>query len=637
MPQQNPLEAVKLMASPEARKPKKQNKSPTKKPKTVREPAIEQQDLKDTTVITPEKLEEDESSQTKENFKIAAQIAEQEEQQREALAEASMTTAVEKEMSGPLPGIQDPVEPKGTVTNDAQGPSGLEVDDAKHTAEPTPTLTVVRTSTKHENSNSTPAEVAQSSQDTNISQSKENQESVQLQEMIYEDSTVPEPPDECPVEPLPKSPVDSPLEQATEQGTEETDNSVQELPRRKETASDDDLKNEISFHSAKESPSDTGKTGRVEEATPTDMLAHTDVLPPPASTTPKAPKQKSHDKVLGPKLMKTEQQQMAPGTVLHTKSTAPIPPPAEKVPTEKKKGAKQTESMSVFAQQKMQQKKEREAKKKEKKKAKTGKPASWGKQADGADAKATNAGLSDMATRKIEDKLESESHSVTGPISNVESHHGMSDDNQISIKMDKAASSAAEGKSIEVEASKNVGGKRSIPSHVSLTTTHDEVPSGSPMEMTKQEAQNTSSTGGGAQSCEHISSVYVPTKDDKMSSPASHAAVSAGKVEPSQTQTRKTKNDMKVAVPHLKLLNTQRSSPSDKATSSPTDIVISLGECKNNLPSIKGMIEYDTETSSLIRFTDAAAKTIDDSGSAKSDEKPSLVTQSMSISTFYLL
>ncbi|KAH7116944.1 hypothetical protein B0J11DRAFT_583648 [Dendryphion nanum] len=181
----------------------------------------------------------------------------------------------------------------------------------------------------------------------------------------------------------------------------EANNSAVDSQIGNDSVSDDEQKNDVSFHSAQEAQSDNGK----------DEFKKTD---PPASTidTPKSPKAKlepaavsAHENLpatahtvpsegITTSMASIDKQQQSGSSSTPTATQTPM------ASSNKKAGPNQTESLSFFAMKKAQEKKEKEAKKKQKKKAKAEKVGPATKLPD------TLAGFSKTAGPKV--KVEAE-------------------------------------------------------------------------------------------------------------------------------------------------------------------------------------------------------------------------------------
>jgi hypothetical protein len=223
-----------------------------------------------------------------------------------------------------------------------------------------------------------------------------------------------------------------------------------------DTGSDEEQKNETSFHSAKEAQSDAGND---ESAEMSDERAAAKAQPsiPMASG--------SQDDIPRPEKGK--------GRLDTTKSDTQSPnvPAKPSSPADKKPGAKQTEALFPYAKSKDQQRREKAQRKKEKKKAKTEKSAP-----------ATKA-----------------STSIKGQVtaSTSQSPTQAKTDN-------RADASLPQEKNVRTQDGEvgHDGGKDIAPLEASVGEVHRHSPNGSPIEKSEQEAQHTQLQDRGVTSSE---------------------------------------------------------------------------------------------------------------------------------------
>lgn len=344
---------------------------------------------------------------------------------------------------------------------------------------------------------------------------------------------------------------------------------------RNEMPSDDEQKNDVSFHSAKESQSDTGKTGLKENTS-----VHEVQPPQPSqlsgSMIAENSKSGHPDNVAKPGT--TEIEGLVKENAVTSQDTLKesiIPLATLSTSTEKKQGPSQTESFSIFAKPK----KGKPGKKKDKKKEKTKAVPLKSAEATGVKAKGglpsdVNASFSDPETRSVaSDKL----------IQEVKSASVESDSKKNKSGGDQREPDSGTGDKGKVNEGECGRSRDFLSPRIFSGVTH-EVSLGSSDETPKQRVQE-SAGASGASSYEKKTSHSTTGLTNGLTSVSMQAEQSV-KVKEKQAQTKMTKG-IEVAIPNLGLLG--KSSSSSKAASSgssPIETLVPSIEEKNGKGTI---------------------------------------------------
>ncbi|KAF2177187.1 hypothetical protein K469DRAFT_755246, partial [Zopfia rhizophila CBS 207.26] len=597
-------ENLTMRGSPEARKKKTYNKSPAKARKSGQGGVPETDEARTTT--TP--LLEFREGNPQATYKVDKVVKEMPvEEQKDAAAiqstvEGSNDTVVEEMPSAVTIAEESPqvdieesttqVDVKPSPTTDSQPTDYLDLPETQDL----PFKTAVDAGAISTDTTSL---------DTAVTTSEEPKEpsptSITFEEVTQEpeDTAVT-------ISPFPPQPL-APQEISVEEKPQEM--SSAHHVRDADAPSDDEQKNDVSFHSAKESQSDVGK--REEEAISSNK-SHTEEGARESSSKGKAAiavapsEQKAPitDAAIENGSSTTEVSNSLP----QEKPTEPTTVPAKaSANTEKRSGAKQTESLHPFAKSKAQKRKEKSAKKREnREKVKTketetsAKPSqpnvAKAKTEPSQSAAASQAKLSPQPASGsgIEQKAHKKAASVVGTDSKADKNV---------VGGESTAGDSRVGELEAEEAVKNAGKDSSPLNDSKVEPQKVEIHEGSSAQKV-----TSSDVAAGVQSYEHAP-VATMTKATEMRLLASAPKEPPVKIKAEQEQVKKNKTIRdKVAIPKLNLAPL-RKPPSTgyttfsaklSANSSPIDTVIATDDTQKEMKKTEGTSRTHTPIGSLL-------------------------------------